>query len=534
MTTITFGGKPVLRPDWMAEAADRNDTPDPFWMRANSYTNSLGRSPGTAWLLLLESDLDELGINAAHDLVFTDHERRSVTIKNLTIVRAMNVTRAPANAVGRVFFLECKDSRYNLARYPANAHYNARDWEPDEDTGDNYWKGKLGSTASQDDTLNDGSPWTWNEVLQDLWDNHMPSFVPDESTPSIVGSIGDATDDVPAMLRYSGEQSTWKIINEIVEQFKHFSSYNPATEAFQWLQVDVSTSFDEQITNNTSMQNRLLWDYDPKATDRALVPEIIRVFFRSLREKGNAVIPRLAYSEDVLTNDPNAIAGTVHAIWSGMPALYRRNGGITPASESVTNSAETDNHADLLAALELSRLKTRERRMSRVYSGIIEGLNPEPSGAAQITYADYGDDRGMITLLARQPQGIKPPHRAGTQQRQGPTVRFGVTDSSIGRGGETTVTISGGVYSVADRALLGFGETLPAGTLTAFAWDDWAQKWFFIAAACTTEGIDTTSGLMDVLDVRPSGTSLPEGIENFVGPVDTFNFNTQSRDVAVD
>ena len=165
-TYATLGGKNLLDPGVLMGHAQRLDTPKDFWKRANSYRNPLGPAAGTAWVLMVREDLDQLDKNGKHDLVFIDG-KDILTIQELSMVKATGMNLALKDDKNAAYLVGLQDKRRLLAMSSINSQYNVRIPAPSATSGTGLYY-----TAS----LDSGSLWTWQTMLTDIWSN-LPSGI---------------------------------------------------------------------------------------------------------------------------------------------------------------------------------------------------------------------------------------------------------------------------------------------------------------------------------------------------------------------
>lgn len=127
---------------------------------ANSYYELSGLWPDVGWILLDRDSYAQLDPYATNlQLRFSDFNSPTVVIGDLTVIQARCVTTgisADDNAVYLVQVTNGIGSLYNQwYQTPVNVQYNIRSPAYPEQ----YYS----------DTLNAGTPWTWDKMVQDLW-----------------------------------------------------------------------------------------------------------------------------------------------------------------------------------------------------------------------------------------------------------------------------------------------------------------------------------------------------------------------------
>ena len=84
-----FGTIPCTDPEQLRQACIDRDLPNDWYGRPNTFRLSLGREPGSGWILLTKSDLDDLDLNADHTLRFLDDQDTSIELRRITLLRAV-------------------------------------------------------------------------------------------------------------------------------------------------------------------------------------------------------------------------------------------------------------------------------------------------------------------------------------------------------------------------------------------------------------------------------------------------------------
>ena len=198
LSYANLGGQPIISAVSAMMAFDENGWDDSAWAgKANSYHCPVGEEVGTGWVLMFRNRLNELSTSAPLTLTFGQGgSDESIEIHGLYIRSAQRVSPGQSQSNDAVYLVELVDTRYQLNRKSINKRYNCR---PLRDTSDTY------VTA----TKNSGTPWTWPQVITDLWN----------ANDTLIGSIGtlpDLTDvtSTPENLRYEGT-SAWAALNDV-------------------------------------------------------------------------------------------------------------------------------------------------------------------------------------------------------------------------------------------------------------------------------------------------------------------------------
>lgn len=142
---------------------NREDIPE--LKLANSYYSLAGGYPDVGWLLIDRYSYNQIDKYATNlQLTIADFVNDPLVISNLAIVQAKCVTRGIASDTNAVYLVQVTNTQgvlYNpWFQTPVNTQYNVR--VPGYPDTFHYW------------SLNSGSTWTWDTLLEDLW-NRAPS-----------------------------------------------------------------------------------------------------------------------------------------------------------------------------------------------------------------------------------------------------------------------------------------------------------------------------------------------------------------------
>jgi hypothetical protein len=197
LSYASLGGKPIISIRSAIEAFTENGWDlSRFMGKANSFTNSIGEEPGRGYVLMAADTLNTLNTSTPLNLVFGQGgSDESIELQGIYIRTATRITPGASQSTGAIFLVELVDTRYYLQRKLINKRYNCRYLR---DTSSSY------VTA----TTNSGTPWTWSQVITDLWN----------ANSTLIGGIGtlpgltDLTSK-PENLRYEGVPA-WEALND--------------------------------------------------------------------------------------------------------------------------------------------------------------------------------------------------------------------------------------------------------------------------------------------------------------------------------
>ena len=415
----TIGGRQCLHPGEAFRAAQDNATPFDFWQRANSYTCPLGAEPGSAWLLMLRNDLDKLDGNASHELKWVDGNR-TLTIASLLLVKSSVMNLALAGDKKAACLVEFQDERRILKKFSSiNAQYNVRIPAPSTTSGVGLYytdstdtaaafTGQLGVTLSvlgkslalTFDESDARAVWTWQTMLDDIWEN-LPG-----------ASVGDGPllpytpDGIPEGWRFIGENA-WYSLHEVLAKINCTTAYDPILDTHSYIRLGTTQA--GLAGSLTALKKRLMYDYDPgQDYQLANMPATVRVFFqrrelfhgieRDTPDDSNWEMEPVV-AKDRATSITGATTGSVLNVWDDLPAEFDDTG-------VNSNSAALQTRADEIGDNVRDRIDVSDERLRRMLSGLVTDILPG-SEITEVIWRDHGDETGLVTEVIRRPaEGI--------------------------------------------------------------------------------------------------------------------------------
>jgi hypothetical protein len=391
---FSIGNRPILHPKPEREAAQRLGTPRDFVGRANSYTCPRGPEPGVAWLLMLGRDIQKMAKGATHKLQWKDG-KRELTVDGMLFRRSLVINKALADEPNAAHLVEFHDCRAVLKLSAINKQYNVRMPAPSG-------QGTLeGSELFYTDSMNSGQPWTWQEMLSDIW-GFLPGAAagdaPDLPSPGGAAYVPDGT---PENFRFIG-RNTWQALHEVLAKIDCTTAYNPLDSTFSYVRLGLPQ--DDLTDSLTILAQRMVYNYDPGQFHITEMPETIRVFFhrreqyygleKDTTQADNWELEPVV-SKDYATNFDDAYPDTVLPVWDDMPALFGESGN--------TNGPALQTRADEIGANVANTINVSDRRFRRHYLGITTEVLPG-SAIATVRWRDYGDEVGLVTELIQRPE----------------------------------------------------------------------------------------------------------------------------------
>lgn len=194
----SLGGQPLISIGSALSAFAENGWDySKFAGQANGFSTSIGEEPGRGRVLMGRSALNNLLTYVPLELEFGQGDSdESIQLQGIYIRAATRVSPGESQHKDAIYLVDLVDTRYYLRRKTVNKRYNCRALRSVSD-------------SFVEATTNSGTPWTWPEVITDLWEANIQS---------LIGGIGDLPDlsdleSVPENLRYEGI-SAWAALND--------------------------------------------------------------------------------------------------------------------------------------------------------------------------------------------------------------------------------------------------------------------------------------------------------------------------------
>lgn len=398
--SISFAGKRLLDPRTLAASCRRHQLPTPFLGRANSFRCTLGPEPGRGWVLLLRRDLDDLDLDGLHDLVFFDGVTR-VTAKDLVIAEPpVCVTPGVQGDAKSAYLVELADVRHFAAnRYyaqPLDRAYNVR--------------APAAPQTYYADTLNAGTAWTWQTLLDHIW-----GYI-DVSQLGVAPALPFAPNGTPENFRFHGVPA-WAAFNEVLNRLGCAFKLDPTKSASSGRSalVQLGATDAKLAQAQKDRARRLVWDPYPLTIQRGRRPAGVVVYFPLRRtDYGTEKATGWAAGQQDSTSPLHAItvfdpdstkgvqAASLAALFDDLPALVN-------FANAVTNTAALTARANERAADYYRMFHTGGQPLQARYAGFHQdaGFLPGPQ-VTGIAWLDTGGGTaaprgGWITEIARWP-----------------------------------------------------------------------------------------------------------------------------------
>lgn len=310
---ITLEGKHCIDPASLLQECLLKGLDTSLWYgKANSFRLQAGKLPGVGYVLLTYKDITDLLSTAVHyySLAFT-HADSTLTLQGIVIVDAQATNASLTLTDETIMLVELADTRLFLARSKINTGYNVFQRPTSESDTD---------PELEEDTLNSSVPWTWEQMVDDIWSN---------LEVSIAGTLDKSKIDAwPTTTPYDFcfyGVSAWDALFEVLDALGMILVFDSAENEYR-LYMEWDT--DDHAVSVTLARDDNLVDVSHRTLPEfTRYPESVTVYFRSLGSR------RLLHSEVVTTasinSDLTTQAGVTDILHSDQPALYDSSGTLT-------------------------------------------------------------------------------------------------------------------------------------------------------------------------------------------------------------
>jgi hypothetical protein len=278
-----LNGQPVLTPSLLRGVDGVSQGWDGL---ANSISCPRGRQSGEAHFLVSDEVINALDLDQPITIECT-HENGSSRWRKYYCIR----TQAITSDSSPVHWITLADVRHIIDKATGTTgkmRYNLR-------------RSKHAGSESEfiDYTTNGGVPWSWSEIVDDLW-SLLPAaagFVPSFSSPA---------SSTPENLVFDG-MSAWEALNQVLTAIGCAVCYEPLPDTFSIVSLATAD------TIPTFTNDRLLWNFRPQDLSVATLPEKAAVFIPWLPDNTDAPFP----AKPIIVKRPlfeTGIAGTEYVV----------------------------------------------------------------------------------------------------------------------------------------------------------------------------------------------------------------------------
>lgn len=350
-----ISGKRPLNPSTLADVATKAGWPMDWYGQVNSVSCPRGRRWGEAHFLVSQEVLDGLNVGAAIDIT-CEHERGTTTWKGMYVLRSESISQDPDNPA---HWITLADRRWILERTAANKRYNLRKNKTD------YVKITTNGGG--------GTPYTWAEVLDDLW-LMLPGIA--GASPTLPITPGST----PENLVFDGI-GAWRAINQVLTAIGLGVVLNPFDGTFSYVELKATQADLSDL--KTANINRLLWKFDPSELPKTQYVDKVAVTFHPIPGIDDDSQPFSSTPEvEEVSLGSGGLAGTKRPIVDTMFGFD-------------DNSAERTARAGEIKNAMIGLLRPDVESWGARYSGVIEF-----ELGSELTDVQWISDghRGMVTV----------------------------------------------------------------------------------------------------------------------------------------
>lgn len=374
--------------------------------RANSFYVANGRWPSRGWVLLRREDYNNLNLYATNlQLNFADVQTGTqVTLQNLSIVQAQCVSRGIAADPDAIYLVELTD-RQGIAwnkwfEFPTESDYNVRSPAYPQQ----FYSGSLLA----------GSPFTWSQMLSDLW-GQMASIL------FAYPGLPITPSGTPENFSFPGT-TAWGAVNLILDLLgcTVASNLQSATAPYSIVQGGTADA------NFTALQAKyapvLQDDLEWIDTGSGRVPGTVLVLFHrrndqygteeTIRNDALQWFTTPFYSVPVTSPAPFNNAPGMHYIWCEFTVRFDINNNPLPADVATANAIAAERVNQYFARIYRQTLGY----MRQVYTGVLPFVTGSQVDGV-CWRQDYKDGRqGWVTEIVRGPDPAWEEVRVGTRE----------------------------------------------------------------------------------------------------------------------
>jgi hypothetical protein len=378
---VLLGNEPALDPAALYRQCVEADPPlptDVWFGKCNKFVHNLGEQPGTGGLLLSGATLDKLDLNTSYDLTFDDLTNPPVVFHQITVTSARCVTPGLRGDPAAAYYAEVADRRKLMAAVPIDRAYNRLSCD-----GTGYFAA----------TLNSGSPWTWQQVVQNLATALGLGTVTLPFTP----------DGTPENLLFFGDYA-WRALNVVARLVGCAVLYDPTDDedgvsGVSVVQVGVADADADSVLDGLDALR--VWDYEPRVLTLGNgVPAKVRVRFRRYPPPADGTTP-FYYVE----KDPPGTLTTATApdsvVWLDDDLAARCDGSNAVTNGTALGTRATERAAEYYRALTGAGADP----LLRVYAGVQLDAGP----GAKVKAVVVQDTGGGYKTEVYRGRAVEPP-----------------------------------------------------------------------------------------------------------------------------
>lgn len=355
---FSFGKSKVVDPRTFLRECDAKGIPTDWWRDPNVVSVPVGVAPGTGRILMLKRHLDEINFDGPgppeFDWSARDTENHLVTLKRYTVLRARATSPGFPDDPNNLYLVDVADRRHlAYAKSVTTRAYNLRD----------------NAGALRPGTLNGGAPWTWDEMVENLWPDEYGEY------PGLPYDPHGA----PESFAFVGAPTAEALENVLVRLglvLKHDPTAETDQGAFSLKRLSppaADQSAEAAIAKLSRPVSDVLWDDMGLRPEANAYPETIRVIFRLTCPADGS--PPYCWVDVPVTDakvsgtPARFAAGRFAVVWDDMTALPAQAGsgasGSGPGSGSGSGGSGVVGGAPCAAAGVSNLSKLKERALER-------------------------------------------------------------------------------------------------------------------------------------------------------------------------
>ncbi len=384
---------PAITPEPLYAHAVRMGYETEHWTgKANSYSQREGSSYGEGYLLMRWGDISSISINSQVSMTIrqapSSGESGSASqitfgklhLKSIKAIYSVGVMTDDTPCLVHVV-----DARHVLQMSSINKSYNTPSPAPASKNPDD-------AEFYDVESLNAGSVWTWQEMLNDIWDNLPSSYA--GSAPTLPYS----PDGLPYDFNFRG-MSAWDAVWVVLDTLRVGLTLSPSGSVSLFQRSVAQPELSSAYENNKQYGVGRNLAQSSVATR---IPENIKITFSKthvgpgvaveIARSGN-YLQNMLHTETVATGVAGAISGTSITLHDDFQAVIAADGSVLNSSDLTSRA--TERVQKLVSALQKS-LPTRTS-----YVGYRSDFVPG-SEIKQVVHADLAVAAGLTTEITQQ------------------------------------------------------------------------------------------------------------------------------------
>jgi len=336
----SLSGQSIIDPVLLKRSCDEQGIPtDSWWLKCNSFTCPLYRDGDREWgygfvlmdpasFAALPESRDDLYLN------FQDDLGGNITFGPLTVTSNDNILPSDEQDSASFYMVELADRRYLWRQTSVGKSYNTLVSDGSYNSG----------------SLNSGTPWTWQQIVDDLWGIIQTSFPDAQEQPPQIPSWVTGT---PQGF-YFWKTNAWSALCRVAEAAALICRFDPTDQSVDFIPFDPSLA--TAPTPVIDLSTRLIWDTSNVASERIPWPESLCVTFpRPGRNDRYQVVVPLGLG---------GVSGTQLVVCDDMPAV----------GSAVANTVALSARASNVASAWQWSMINQYQNSSWEYTGIVDDI----------------------------------------------------------------------------------------------------------------------------------------------------------------